>query len=277
MIIGGDRSRCRVTSFHQLDLFLDYLQREKRQVDCLLFENNPDLKTAFSQLRQRSIFLPAIVLEPELFQPEPSADAISDELLKETDAIDYHSAILHVPITQLSELEHLTEKAINQFLKLSTNPSHSSLSTSGLVNTLTTHSSLIQQQRRLSEKLSERLGYLGVYYKRNSANFLRHMPPPERQEFLEQLKLEYREIILRYFIEDTQLNEKIDSFVNLAFFADVPVAQVVEIHMELMDEFAKQLKLEGRNDEILLDYRLTLIDVIAHLCEMYRRSIPREV
>ncbi|WP_297075623.1 circadian clock protein KaiA [Thermoleptolyngbya sp. M55_K2018_002] len=276
MMIGGDRSRCQVTSFHQLDLFLDYVQREKRQIDCLLFENNPDLKTALSQLRQRSIFLPAIVLEPEPLQPVPSADAIFDELLQEADAITYHSAILHVPVTQFSELEHLTEKAINQFLKLSATPSSLNPSTPSRVGTLTTHSSLIQQQRRLSEKLSERLGYLGVYYKRNSANFLRHMPPPERQEFLEQLKAEYREIILRYFIEDSQLNEKIDNFVNLAFFADVPVAQVVEIHMELMDEFAKQLKLEGRNDEILLDYRLTLIDVIAHLCEMYRRSIPRE-
>ncbi|WP_297088540.1 circadian clock protein KaiA [Thermoleptolyngbya sp. C42_A2020_037] len=276
MMVGGDRSRCQVTSFHQLDLFLDHVQREKRQIDCLLFENNPDLKTALSQLRQRSIFLPAIVLEPEPLQPVPSADAIFDELLQESDAITYHSAILHVPVTQFSELEHLTEKAINQFLKLSATPSSPSLSTTSRVSTLATHSSLIQQQRRLSEKLSERLGYLGVYYKRNSANFLRHMPPPERQEFLEQLKAEYREIILRYFIEDSQLNEKIDNFVNLAFFADVPVAQVVEIHMELMDEFAKQLKLEGRNDEILLDYRLTLIDVIAHLCEMYRRSIPRE-
>ena len=46
--------------------------------------------------------------------------------------------------------------------------------------------------------------------------------------------------------------------------------------MQLMDGFAKQLKLEGRSEEILLDYRLTLIDVIAHLCEMYRRSIPRQ-
>lgn len=46
--------------------------------------------------------------------------------------------------------------------------------------------------------------------------------------------------------------------------------------MELMDEFSKQLQLEGRSDDILLDYRLTLIDAIAHLCEMYRRSIPRE-
>jgi len=41
-----------------------------------------------------------------------------------------------------------------------------------------------------------------------------------------------------------------------------------------MDQFSQQLKLEGRSDEILLDYRLTLIDIVAHLCEMYRRSIP---
>ncbi|MGK7898848.1 MAG: circadian clock protein KaiA, partial [Xenococcus sp. (in: cyanobacteria)] len=48
------------------------------------------------------------------------------------------------------------------------------------------------------------------------------------------------------------------------------------IHMELMDEFSQQLKLEGRSEEILLDYRLALIDIVAHLCEMYRRSIPRK-
>lgn len=46
--------------------------------------------------------------------------------------------------------------------------------------------------------------------------------------------------------------------------------------MELMDKFSQQLQLEGRSEEILLDYRLALIDLIAHLCEMYRRSIPRK-
>ncbi|MCZ0903581.1 circadian clock protein KaiA, partial [Microcoleus sp. HI-ES] len=86
----------------------------------------------------------------------------------------------------------------------------------------------------------------------------------------------YRDIVLNYFSQDTAVNNQIDEFVNLAFFADVPVTQIVEIHMELMDEFAKQLKLEGRSEEILLDYRLTLIDAIAHMCEMYRRSIPKE-
>ncbi|MFM8293222.1 MAG: circadian clock protein KaiA, partial [Microcystaceae cyanobacterium] len=54
------------------------------------------------------------------------------------------------------------------------------------------------------------------------------------------------------------------------------VSQILEIHMELMDEFSQQLKLEGRSEEILLDYRLVLIDILAHLGEMYRRSIPRE-
>jgi len=135
---------------------------------------------------------------------------------------------------------------------------------------------LMLQQRRLTDKLKERLGYLGIYYKRSPKAFLRNLPPQEQAELLEQLRLEYRVIILNYFQDDQDLNERIDNFVNSAFFADVPVSQIVEIHMELMDEFAKQLKLEGRSEEILLDYRLTLIDTIAHLCEMYRRSIPRE-
>jgi circadian clock protein KaiA len=132
------------------------------------------------------------------------------------------------------------------------------------------------QQLRLAQKLKERLGYLGVYYKRNPQNFLRHMAQAQREELLRQLKADYREIILGYFLDGANLNEKIDNFINTTFFADVPVYQIVEIHMELMDEFSKQLKLEGRSDEILLDYRLTLIDTISHLCEMYRRSIPRE-
>jgi circadian clock protein KaiA len=43
--------------------------------------------------------------------------------------------------------------------------------------------------------------------------------------------------------------------------------------MHFMDEIIKQLKLEGRSEEVVLDYRLTLIDVIAHLCERYRRAM----
>jgi circadian clock protein KaiA len=132
------------------------------------------------------------------------------------------------------------------------------------------------QELQLAEKLKERLGYLGVYYKRNPQNFLRNMTLPQKDALLRQLKQDYRELILAYFTDEPGLSDRIDQFVNLVFLSDLPTAQIVEIHMELMDEFSKHLKLEGRSDEVLLDYRLTLIDTLAHLCEMYRRSIPRE-
>jgi circadian clock protein KaiA len=135
---------------------------------------------------------------------------------------------------------------------------------------------LSAQQDRLTDKLKARLGYLGVYYKRNPESFLRNMSQVDRDALLNQLKTDYRKIVLGYFSNDAKLNQNIDAFVNQAFMADISVSLIVEMHMELMDEFSKQLKLEGRSEEILLDYRLTLIDVIAHLCEMYRRSIPRE-
>jgi circadian clock protein KaiA len=135
---------------------------------------------------------------------------------------------------------------------------------------------LLLQQRRLADKLKERLGYLGVYYKRNPNYFYRNLTRQEKQEFLAKLSNEYREIILNYFSPDENFNQMIDQFVNHTFFSDIAVSQILEIHMELMDKFSQSLKLEGRSDEILLDYRLALIDILAHLGEMYRRSIPRE-
>jgi circadian clock protein KaiA len=91
-----------------------------------------------------------------------------------------------------------------------------------------------------------------------------------------QLREGYRQIVLSYFTPESKVNDLLDEFITLVFFADLSVSEVVEIHMDLMEEFSKQLKLEGWSEDILLDYRLTLIDVIAHLCEMYRRSVPRE-
>ncbi|RUR73172.1 circadian clock protein KaiA [Chlorogloeopsis fritschii PCC 9212] len=97
----------------------------------------------------------------------------------------------------------------------------------------------------------------------------------DHQAFLQQIKSDYREILINYFTTDKNLQEKIDKFINAVFCANIPVPQIIEIHMELIDEFSKQLKLEGRSDETLLDYRLTLIDILAHLCELYRRSLPK--
>ncbi|NJR15884.1 MAG: circadian clock protein KaiA [Calothrix sp. CSU_2_0] len=110
---------------------------------------------------------------------------------------------------------------------------------------------------------------------KNSNSFFSQMTTADRQALLQQLKLDYSHILINYFTPNAALPEKIDKFINALFCANIPVPQIIEMHMELIDEFSIQLKLEGRNDDTLLDYRLTLIDILAHLCELYRRSIPK--
>ncbi|KPQ36922.1 MAG: circadian clock protein KaiA [Phormidesmis priestleyi Ana] len=187
-------------------------------------------------------------------------------------AAQYHEAVTCLDMADLEGVDEAIRQAVNLYLQL---PTESKTKLAG-ENSDQRLFLLSLQQQRLSEKLRERLGYVGVYYKRSSQNFLRNMSSSERNEFLDKLRQDYRSIILSYFANNSSINQKIDDFVNVAFFADMSVPAIVEIHMELIDDFSKQLQLEGRNDDILADYRLTLIDVIAHLCEMYRRSLPRE-
>jgi len=266
--------------------FLGFL-KHNYHLDCLVFEVNRDLQSLLGKLQERSIFLPAVIFSPQggvEEKPEApysegfeAAGSTANKTQEESCTFFYHPAEVQLAIARSSEIVSSIDRAIAQFLKLSTPvPVNYQSATVDATVQLTAQSLLSRQQRRLAEKLRERLGYLGVYYKRNSQIFLRNLSAPEKQKFLEQLKSSYRDILLNYFSQDTAVNNQIDEFVNLAFFADVPVTQIVEIHMELMDEFAKQLKIEGRSEEILLDYRLTLIDAIAHMCEMYRRSIPKE-
>ncbi len=98
----------------------------------------------------------------------------------------------------------------------------------------------------------------------------------DNQELLKQLKTDYRHIIINYFTTDNSISKEFDKFINTLFHANISVPQVIKIHMEIIDDFSKQLKLEGRDDETLLDYRLALIDVLAHLCETYRCSISKQ-
>jgi circadian clock protein KaiA len=259
------RERYLIKQFQKVDQFLECIEQSKHQLDCLILQDGPDLGTLIAQINQRVAFLPAVIL-----QDSESGQINDNQFL-------YHKGEVRLSTEGLSDFERSIERAISQFLNLSpTERFPQTTVTADAPPDSAALTALRKQQQRLSEKLKERLGYLGVYYKRNSQMYVRNLPEPDRQQFLKQLKSTYREIVLEYFSEQADLNKKIDEFVDLAFFADISVTAIVELHMELMDEFAKQLKLEGRSEEILLDYRLTLIDVIAHLCEMYRRSIPRE-
>ena len=244
--------------------FVQWTISNRHRIDCLVVQFSSDGLDPLQELWERDILLPILV--------------ISDSVVSELHS-DYHDAVIHIKPEDLDTVENQVREAINQFLQLPANqnaPVNSENTTAEIHDNRLFLLSL--QQQRLTEKLQERLGYLGVYYKRNSQNFVRNMTLEERHEFLDQLRQDYRQIILSYFSSDDKtLNQRIDDYVNLAFFADVSISKVVEIHMELMEHFSKQLHMEGRSEEILLDYRLTLIDVLAHLCEMYRRSIPREI
>lgn len=254
---------------------IQVIEENKEKIDCLVVLNHSSLMPLFNQLYEEGILLPVILLESTT-TPPPATD-ITDEPA-DTATFLYHTAEVRISSSELEDIAAIIEQAITRFLHLGSNCplSQPSLATTKSSEIEKQQSFLLLQQRRLAEKLKERLGYLGVYYKRNPQYFYRNLSQAEKKQMLEQLSSEYREIILHYFSEDFLINQTIDQFVNRCFFADISVSQILEIHMELMDDFAQQLKLEGRSEEILLDYRLALIDILAHLGEMYRRSIPRE-
>lgn len=285
-----------VNAIKEEPVFIDHVQQESQRIDCLVLDAAAAVTDVLSHLANLAALLPAVVLQvndthPSINHEEQSRRASSyasertsahektsseASIYLRTD-VPYHSAVVGLNIDAINRLPAVIDRSIVQFLKLSLNESlppeamhlNQQFQQQG-------KQVLRRKQQNLSQKLKERLGYLGVYYKRDSVNFLRHMEPADKKAFLARLKQDYRGIVLSYFSGDTSLNAKIDAYVNTIFFADVPVAQIVEIHMDLMDDFAKQLQIEGRSEEILLDYRLTLIDLLANLCEMYRRSIPRE-
>ncbi len=261
----------RLNLINQADQLLKLVEEHIEQIDCFVFVNDNAHKALLEQLRKTGILLPTTIIDAESSNPVEEEDLITEPNLNPQNA----EVTLH--LENIEQLDSYIKRSIKKFLNLA--PSCSLTDREQQINFNFQNNSqefLVLQQRRLAQKLKERLGYLGVYYKRDQQDFYRNATESEQKEILQELKTEYRYIILCYFDEDPQTNQLIDKFVNQAFFLDISVPQILEIHMELMDEFAQQLKLEGRSEEILLDYRLALIDIIAHLCEMYRRSIPRK-
>ena len=274
-----------VVSWSQSEMdFTNWVVSNRHRIDCLIVQSSEDSIRTLRSLRSRNILLPALMVR----QASQIADGQSSRQIQEAIAQKngqengsrqlqsaYHEALTDIDVNDIDGLDSAIRQAVNRYLQLPTEIREYEAKRQSTSDQRLFLLSL--QQQRLREKLKERLGYAGIYYKRNRQNFLQHMNASEKDEFLEKLHQDYRRIILNYFSDDSEINQKIDDFVNVAFFADVSVPNIVELHMELIEDFSKQLKLEGRNEEVLVDYRLTLIDVIAHLCEMYRRSIPQDV
>jgi circadian clock protein KaiA len=243
------------------------LDGRREDFDAVLLEQGV-LPPALSQaLGDRGLLLPAVVI-----------GAV-------TGRVEYHDAEVHLPPDQLEQLSYSIDAAVSRFLRrglqaggsaLPGSPSPGAAGGQGAA----THGAEAQgagvsaDRWKLANRLKGRLGYLGVYYKRDPRRYLRHLPEAGREELLRSLTRTYRDLLLSYFRDPAAANQALESFVHTAFFSDLPITNVVEIHMNLIESFSKQLKLEGHAPDFLQDYRLALLDVMAHICEMYRRSIP---
>ncbi|MBW4645011.1 MAG: circadian clock protein KaiA [Goleter apudmare HA4340-LM2] len=125
----------------------------------------------------------------------------------------------------------------------------------------------------LNENFTNKYCYVFADHQQRHQDVFQQMDRDKQDALLREIKSNYQEILISYFTTDKTLKGKIDKFINAVFCANIPVPQIIEIHMEVIEEFSKQLRLEGRSDETLIDYRLTLIDILAHLCETYRCSM----
>ena len=225
------------------------LEQRRDAFDGLLLERGVLEPLAAQALRDSGLLLPAVV--------------IGDV----TGGTDYHGSEVHLPLDQLEQLRYSIDAAVSAFLRQGLEDGSENRPAAG-------GSADGAERWKLVNRLKGRLGYLGVFYKRDPARFLRSLPEAERDELLRSLERTYRDLLISYFRDPAAANQALENFVNTAFFSDLPVTKVVEIHINLIDRFAKQLKLEGHKSDFLQDYRLALIDVMAHLCEMYRRSVP---
>ena len=272
-LLNSDRYELKCLSL--MEDLTDFVINNYEQIDCLVLSCNEQLDLLFNQLWQAEILLPTVILEGDLISLETDqANDFASCLLDLEASNIYHQAEVRLYPKQLKEINSYINLAVNKFISLAPGSKTSKYFACKEQQDATIPRSLINQQRRLTDKLKERLGYLGFFYKRNPDSFWPNLSPPEQEELAAKISQSYRQILLMYFTHDGEINKLIDEFVDRAFFADISTSQILEIHMDLMDDFSHQLKIEGRNDDILLDYRLPLIDIISHLCEIYRRSIP---
>ena len=231
------------------------LERCWEQFDAVLLEPGVLSIEAFQRLRAQGRILPAVVLG----QLSGPMEFFQDEV--------------HLPPDQMEQLSYSLDAAISRCLRR-----RSSSGSGGGLDASDSHAGESDQSNwRLPHRLRERLGYLGIFYKRDSSRFLRNLSAAERKVLLRSLQRTYRDLLISYFRDPAAANQALESFVNTAFFSDLPITKTVEIHVDMIDEFWKKLQLEGHKQDFLKDYRLALLDVMAHLCEMYRRSLPPEV
>ncbi|MFQ6538341.1 MULTISPECIES: circadian clock protein KaiA [Aphanothece] len=237
------------------------LDRLREDVDALLIEQGGIPPRELEGLTQHGLVWPAVVI-----------GEVNGE-------IAFHEAEVRLPPDQLEQLSYSLDASVSRFLRQGlASPGQTAAKAGAPAGGADVGDQPAAAMAwRLDDRLRDRLGLLGVFYKRDPSRFLRNLPPSESEELLQSLQRTYRDLLLSYFRNPSVANQALESFVNTAFFSDLPITKTVQIHMDLIDSFSKKLSFEGHKSDFLQDYRLALLDVMAHLCEMYRRSVPPDV
>lgn len=220
---------------------LDLANSSPSPYDCLIVQDDQDILNAVKQLSERGLLYAVVILQ---------ADG--------NRAFDYPAVALE--LTNVSQISDAIGQAIAHFISLPATAIAESSQNS------------FRQQQRLAEKLKP---VKSLDTRTDEREVFHQLAPAKKQAFLQQLKVDYRQIILQYFVANKNIKQKIDEFIDTAFSSKIPIPHIIEIHMDIIEEFSKKLKVEGRNDDVLLDYRLTLIEILAHLCELYRCSMSK--
>ena len=267
-LLKGDRYE--INCFNSKIDLIDFVSSNREQIDCIVSIEDLEARI-FKHLWQLGILLPAVILKLEPKKILLESDNLDDRSLLPIDDI-YHRAEIYLYSTQLAEIESYINIAIAKFVDLS----NSSCDCIADRKSQQVCQSLAMQQDRLTKKIQQKLGYIKIGDRRDPHIFYNNLSKSKQEKLEKKLVSSYRQILINYFDDRYKIKKSIDEFVGMAFLNNISTSQIIEIHMELIDNFAYQLKIEGRNEDILLDYRLPLIDIMAHLCEMYRRSISDE-
>ena len=108
---------------------------------------------------------------------------------------------------------------------------------------------------------------------RNRHDYLCNLPEPDKQTVLQELKRRYQVLLRVYFGQADAVDKALEQVVSMTFSVDVPAPMLVKIHIQVVDQLATQLRMEGHSTTFLKDYRLALIEVMARLTERYRNAL----
>jgi circadian clock protein KaiA len=191
--------RYTITVVSELEALVSLLTKPQNIQDCLVIfgdslenakqDETQAVEAVVDHLGMLNIFMPTILVLEDLYE---QSDPHSEQGESKDFSKDFYQAIVSINFDQVQNLSAIIDQAIATFIKTAPQIRHQVYVN---IPNAPISESLTVQQQRLADKLNERLGYLGVYYKRDSRLFLRNLSPEDRKEYIGRLKSIYRTII----------------------------------------------------------------------------------